>query len=80
MRLVYEVQDRDLLVLLIAVCRRDRNAVDRQADRRLVNAQDQQRAEISALKPAYAPVFCILVLGIVHCLQLKQLFNNSVWR
>lgn len=36
MRLVYEVQDRDLLILLIAVGRRDRNAIDRQADRRLV--------------------------------------------
>jgi len=36
MRMVYETQDWDLLVLLIAVCRRDRNAVDRQADRRLV--------------------------------------------
>jgi hypothetical protein len=31
------VQDRDLLVLLIVVSRRDRNVVDRHADRRPVN-------------------------------------------
>ena len=33
-RLVYEVRDQQLLVLVLAVGRRDRNAVYRQADRR----------------------------------------------
>jgi len=33
-RLVYEVRDRELLVLVIAVGKRDRNAVYHQSDRR----------------------------------------------
>jgi mRNA interferase RelE/StbE len=33
-RLVYEVRDRELLVLVVAVGKRERNAVYRQADQR----------------------------------------------
>ncbi len=33
-RLVYEVQDHELLVLVVAVGKRERNAVYRQADKR----------------------------------------------
>ena len=33
-RLLYEVQDRELLVLVVAVGKRERNAVYRQADQR----------------------------------------------
>jgi mRNA interferase RelE/StbE len=33
-RLVYDVRDRELLVLVVAVGKRERNAVDRQADQR----------------------------------------------
>jgi mRNA interferase RelE/StbE len=33
-RLVYEVRDRELLVLVVAVGKRERNAVNRQAEQR----------------------------------------------
>jgi mRNA interferase RelE/StbE len=43
-RLVYDVRDRELLVLVVAVGKRERNAVDSQADQRREDFAAPRRA------------------------------------